>query len=219
MKYFAMVLTIVAAVLAGRMFFVYEELRQCKAVPDFRPALSHVKKFVGYERAFRFYVECTGKKVLDDCKINKPKDVTGDSVVLKVKKEGKLGSSAVVVDWVEEAIFYVDLSNNEDWDIDEQNKQIIFTMPAVRFSRVLRNESYLPYVKDRRFLVDDEKRLIKLIQKTDDVSSQKVAAYLKKHRKKINQAMEKSIVSFVKDIINKLGYSADYTIKVQFSKK
>ncbi|MGK0249851.1 MAG: hypothetical protein ACI910_002612 [Oleispira sp.] len=213
MKYLTGLLVIVA----GIAIYLYLELMTCKSVADFRPAISHVQKFIGHEASFKFSVECTGKDIFDDCIIAKPINVTGQTVVLKERRNGTTFGRSYAIDWVEEVVFYVDLSDPEDWSIDVDNNVITFTAPKVEFDRILRNKNYLPYIIDRG-IRDDENDLLNLIKKSHEVSANKTAEYLKQNEVNINGEMEKSIKEFVKNIIDKMGYPSGINIVVDFEK-
>ncbi len=208
--------SIVAVILLGVSYYLYSALTDCRKVPDFVPSLSHVKKFTGYTKSFRFYVECTGKKVFGDCDIRTPEDVTGKTVILRMFHDGGVGTKSYVVDWVEEVNYYLDLSNPERWDINVENKKVVFHAPEVQFYRILRNDAYLPYVKDRKWLSDDENYLLKLTMRTHEVSESKSREYLKVHRAAINDEMEKSVKGFIRDILTKLKYPQGFDIEVAF---
>lgn len=211
MKYLAGLLVLVT----GVTIYLYLELIECKTVADFRPAISHVQKFIGHEASFKFSVECNGKDIFDDCTIAKPIDVTGDTVVLKERRNGTLLGRSYAIDWVEEVVFYVDLSDPKDWNVDVSNKVITFTAPKVEFDRILRNKNYLPYIIDRG-VRDDENDLLNLIKKSHEVSSQKTSEYLKQNVDNINGEMEISIKEFVRNLIDKMGYPTDINIVVNF---
>lgn len=216
MKNLTVALSLLCLILGGSSIYFYKQWDDCRQVPSFTPALVQTSKYVGYERSFHYSVSCDGRDIPDDCTTKKPIDVTGQPVVLSAVLDGHLGSSSFVVDWVENTMFYVDLSDDKKWNINYDTKIITFNAPEIHFDQVIRPGNYLPYVKDRNVTFDDEKALLELVKQTSNISANRVSTYLKDNKTVIQGEMAKSIKGLVEDIVSKMGYPNSYQVNVVF---
>ncbi|WP_418513695.1 hypothetical protein [Corallibacter sp.] len=232
MKTFLSILS-VALLLVGA-YFIYtlngkykecqDNLIVCKSVPNFIPSLVNVTEYVGARKRFHFKTKCYNDVDFDfsnkdQCEFLIREDISNENFVTLVQEpyKGTMSNSSYIADWIEDWNFYVDLSNTNNWDIQNENNVITFKSPKINVARLSRtgNNNILVYITDRATWSNDSKALLNMYSNTNVFASVEAKNYLKEHYDDIKIEMEKSIKRFINNIITKQGLEK-YEVKVIF---
>lgn len=197
-----------------------QKLSECKEIPDIQFALHNVTEYVGARRKMYFKTQCINTRKFKTFYDNNNKcndtliDVSNDDnfILMKDPYEGTFFGSNYNVEWLEYWNYYYDLSKPNLWEIDQLTKTITFNAPDIKYTRTSRSKDYLAYKKDASFLSNDNKALLKMTLKTDELAEQKAKVYFEQRKIEIEKEMNNSLEKFILSFLESFGYD-NYNLK------